>query len=391
MSDNGSQDSLERFLSGVKQSVSEGREDHRLALKRGYAQRGKDTEGTLTDQLFGSNPTVTRFRDLIGASHPAHRQVRQEMGLGLSSDPMKRTGQAVGTVASDIVQDRARAVWWLINAPQAAANVILDGSLKKHAGDLWDTDPVTVDKLGQITTAPGTGTQVTDPKLAQMLGIAYNAGTSEEPDILPKKGYSRSKTGYQKRRNDPGLIDLLQIPTGFAVNSGIGLMNPFGGQEGYKAVFESEDDPSKTSNVIGEVAAKYVLGRTGNLLPWDEFKKVRPDVSKGEYMKYKAFKFDKDGDMDISDGTLGVPTGILKYNNDGIHGAEVQFLGRSMPLHTAILPTAAAIAGTTWGARGGIKKGLGYGSASTAVGMLAGNIIENERRKRNAAENGVQL
>ena len=45
----------------------------------------------------------------------------------------------------------------------------------------------------------------------------------------------------------------------------------------------SEEDPSKTNNVLGEVAAKYILGRTGNLLPWDEFKKVRPDVSKDEY------------------------------------------------------------------------------------------------------------
>ena len=92
------------------------------------------------------------------------------------------------------------------------------------------------------------------------------------------------------------MTEALMIPAGLQSTSSIGLMNPFGGQEGYKAVLESEEDASKTSNVLGEVAAKYILGRTGNLLPWDEFKQVRPDVSKDEYMKYKAFKFDNSGD-----------------------------------------------------------------------------------------------
>ena len=38
-----------------------------------------------------------------------------------------------------------------------------------------------------------------------------------------------------KREFEPGNINSLQIPVGLAVNSGMGLMNPFGGQEGYEA------------------------------------------------------------------------------------------------------------------------------------------------------------
>ena len=60
----------------------------------------------------------------------------------------------------------------------------------------------------------------------------------------------------------------MSIPAGIAINTGLGLMTPFGGAEGYKAALPSDEDPSKTSNVIGEVAAKYFLGRTGNLLPY---------------------------------------------------------------------------------------------------------------------------
>ena len=180
---------------------------------------------------------------------------------------------------------------------------------------------------------------------------------------------------------------MLSIPSGIAINTGIGLMNPFGGQEGYKAVFPDEEDPNKTSNVVAEVAAKYILGRTGGLLPWDEFKQVRPDVSKDEYMRYKAFKFDNDADLNPLDGDFSVPTGVLKGTTEGIHGPEVQFLGRSLPITTAILPAAVGIAGTTWGARGGTKRGLLYGLGSTAAGMVGGNLLEQERRRRNAAEN----
>ena len=39
------------------------------------------------------------------------------------------------------------------------------------------------------------------------------------------------------------------------------------------------------------------MGRTGNLLPYDEFSKVRPDVSKDEYGRYQAFKYDKNTDL----------------------------------------------------------------------------------------------
>ena len=87
-----------------------------------------------------------------------------------------------------------------------------------------------------------------------------------------------------------------------------------------------------------EVGAKYILGRTGNLLPYDEFSKHRPDVSRGDYNAYKAFKYKKDGDFDLSDGDFTVPTGVIKGTMDGIHGPEIQFLGRNLPVTTTMIP-----------------------------------------------------
>ena len=399
---------VKRAREGAKEAFSHGREDYREALKRAYIEEGRETDGSRINQMLGSNRTITMARELMGVqgpnpgilsqmfqAKPEHVRARQQMGLGLSSDGFTRAGQALGTLASDIVQDRGRELWWLLNAPQAAANVAQEMLLHKFAPDLYAADRQEINgkPIFGKALAKTQGLIDADGKPTAGVSIAYeDIGNKDE------KGRPKKDKVYYKRRHPAGFVEALAIPTGFAVNQGIGLINPFGGQEGYKAVLEDPNDPSKTSNVVGEVAAKYILGKTGNLLPWDEFKKVRPDVSKDEYMRYKAFKFDNDGDMNpFDDGQMILPTGILKATTDGIHGAEVQFLGRSLPVNTALLPAAAAMAGTTLGARGigrgrfkfkgGTAQGLAGGMTGALTGMAAGNLLEQERRRRNQAEN----
>ena len=159
------------------------------------------------------------------------------------------------------------------------------------------------------------------------------------------------------------------------------------------------------------MAAKYLLGRTGDLLPYDEFVKVRPDVSKDEYQRYKAFKFDKKEDYNpFDDGQAGALMGALKYTDEGIHGPEIQFLGRSLPITTGIVPFLGATAGAALGVSrlgpetGGmrqtpnpvarqfgsdkpIRRGVMGGIGGLLAGNVVGNLLEAERRRRNAAEN----
>ena len=373
-------DALRRGKTEAVRAFGEGREDHREALKRARTDRDKDIEGTRIGQMMGTNRTVTLGRELLGLANKEDVKRRNEMGLGIPEGRAEKIGYILGTLGADIVQDRGRNIYWLLNAPQATANVIQDVALNRFAPQLFGSKEVT-DAAGNL---------VKSKKQAYLTGIANKDGD-------PKKGYFRGKESYRQRNYEPGHVDLLSIPAGIAINSSIGLLNPFGGQEGYKAVMPSEEDPSKTSNVIGEVAAKYILGRTGGLLNWDDFKKVRPDVSKDEYMRYKAFKYDNDMDLNPMDGDVVLPGGIIKYTDEGIHGPEVQFLGRSLPLATGILPTAAAIAGTAYGARRGagpnnkygrgVRGGMIGGLSSLAASTIAGNVIEQERRKRNKAEN----
>ena len=378
---------LRRVRTGASEAFGLGKEDFREALKRGYVAEGRETDASKIDQMMGSNRTITMARELMGMANPAQVQARNEMGIGLSPDRATREGQVLGTLASDVVQDRGRSIWWLLNAPQAAANVTQEALLGKVAPDLYAAD-IQLDATGNPITS------VRAAKNAGLLGPTNKplAGvTTTYEDVGERRNGKPIKSKvYRKRKYAPGMVEALAIPSGLAVNAGVGLLNPFGGAEGYKAVIPSDEDPSKTDNAVAEIAAKYLLGRTGGLLPWDEFKKVRPDVSKDEYMRYKAFKFDNEGDANpFDDGQVVLPTGVIKATTEGIHGPEIQFLGKSLPLATAVMPTAAAILGTAYGARGGPRRGLAVGLGSALGAMGIGNAIEEERRRRNALENQI--
>ena len=45
------------------------------------------------------------------------------MGLGLQKTAAGRVGQMAGTLVNDVLNDNTRAIWWLINAPQAVVNI----------------------------------------------------------------------------------------------------------------------------------------------------------------------------------------------------------------------------------------------------------------------------
>ena len=179
------------------------------------------------------------------------------------------------------------------------------------------------------------------------------------------------------------------------MNAGVGLLTPFGGQEGYKAVIPSDEDPSKTDNALAEVAAKYILGRIGGLLPWDEFKKVGTRCLKtsttrsARHSSLITRETSIHLTMDRWSFLQVLSKQLMKASTD-----TVQFLGKSLPLATAVLPTTTAILGTALGARGprgGPTRGLLAGTGSMLAGMGIGNAIENERRRRNAEENqGIQ-
>ena len=393
------EENRQNFAQGFKDDYSIGREDMQQAFYRKRHLEGKGKEAPRISSLGGTHLGITRLQELTGKIKPDKLQALQEADLQLRRDkPISRqAGQLFGTLANDLTQDTSRGVYWLLNALQATGDVLNEALLaNKHVGtpELWGKTPVLrpVMKKGKQV-----GEKHIQKGIESDVNYAIDNGLLKQIDgkYQPRRGYAWQDDELVKRNYEPGMIAALAIPSGVAINNAVGLLTPFGGPEGYKANNPSPEDPTKSNNVIAEVGQKYILGKTGKLLPYEEFRKVRPDVSRDEYKAYQADRYDNSEDINFLDGDISIVGGALKANAEGIHGPEVSILGRSLPATTGILPTASAIAGTLVGARVGhhrYGKGASYGLAGGMTGALtgiaAGNIIEGERRRRNGIENG---
>lgn len=190
--------------------------------------------------------------------------------------------QLAGTAANDLMSDGLRNIWWFLNAPQALASI---GVL--HA-----------------INAGG------DP-------FREAAGIKNRPFLKnPRLRFAATTPAW--------------IATSAAVGSGMRL-------PGYAAAVPSEEDKTKTDDPVAEALTRFFLGRAGPLLPYDKFVKERPDVSRGEYERYKQYLFESKAP--------------LKFTAEGIHGPEVTFMGKSIPVTTGLLPAVAAGLGTWYGVR----------------------------------------
>lgn len=191
--------------------------------------------------------------------------------------------QAGGVAVADLATDGARNIWWFLNAPQAVGSLATLAALHQ-AGKPY------LDERSELERGP----------------------------LLRNRNLRLAAT----------------VPTVALASLGVGnvLRNP-----GYAAALPQELDKTQTVDPIGEALSRFFLGRTGELLPYDEFYKERPDVSKGEYDAYKAYLFGN--------------ASPLKATLDGIHGPEVTFMGKSVPLATGVVPVAAAALGAGLGIR----------------------------------------
>ena len=385
----------EDFKKAYENEIGVGQDESAAVMyeARKNFEKPQSPQGTRWDSLTGSYRTAQAVRAAVNPDgqddndrRRAYRNARAEAGIPIMTGSRgERIGTIAGAVQSDLIQDSSRRIYWLLNAAQATGDVIAEQAIKYARPDLYDMEN------------KKTGKQARRKKTGEFL-YEIDPNYETEPKTYKKRPKSEQK---YTRKYPAGLVQLTAAPAGLAINTGLGLMTPFGGAEGYKAALPSEDDPTKTANVLGEVAMKYIMGRTGDLLPYNEFVKVRPDVSPEEYRRYKAFKYDKPL-LDVNpfdDGQMGAFGGAFKYTNEGIHGPEIQFLGRSLPATTGIIPFASAVAGAAAGvAKIGpatgmlgydkpIRRGFGGGMAGFAAGQIVGNLIEGERRRRNAAEN----
>ena len=236
--------------------------------------------------------------------------------ISMKGRPAARAAQVAGVIGKDISTDGLRNIWWFLNAPQAATQAVA------------------------------------------LQGI-HRAGMPGKKPLIGNVGLRLAATA----------------PAVAAMSTAIGNI---GRPAGYKAILPSEEDPRKTDSPLGELLSRYFLGRTGRLLPYDEFAKERPDVDKGEYQRYKAYQFNKQTDLNPLDGDFNI-LGALRGTTEGIHGPEINFMGKAIPVLTGILPTAAAIAGIRRGVSTAGRRLAGGGDLKR-VAQLETQLAEARRR-----------
>lgn len=339
---------------------------------------------------FNDAPALTTDQ-MESALSAANREVRQE----IANQPLlKKLGYTAGTITGDLSEDRTRSLWWLLNAPQAVANTAVDLTLGKanpnlrtrrniYAQDLFAAeqaglirkvadkplDAKSATKLG-LATEDGRGVQIPEKLLKELeaSGRAFDESASEwlnfdnfeEASPGVRRGFDNQANApvYSQRRVNPNILGWAGTgATALAVNAGLGLAGTQGvdgapgvsRREGYAAAAPDQQDPRVSANAVFEVGTRYLLSRDGKLLPKDDFLLERPDVSGKEFGQYNAYSFDKELDVNpFDDGRMNL--GVAKYNNNGIHGREVQFLGQTLSENEAGIPLAGAILGTALGA-----------------------------------------
>ena len=262
-------------------------------------------------QMRAGNPELAESTVVIGEA-PVNMQGKAEALK--EGDIAGRSAQVAGMAAGDILTDGMRNIWWFLNAPQAVSQIAVLQAMNN----------------------------------AKNANIDTSVRLAEEP-LLKSRALRMAATA----------------PAVIAVSMGLG--NAYR-QPGYKAVVPDENDPTKTANLGQELVDRYFLGRSGALLPYDEFVKERPDVSREEYNQYKNYLF---GDRSVVKATM-----------DGVQGPEVTFMGKSIPLMTGILPGVAGVLG----ARRGVKRGLQKLEQSGALDQEQKNRLYAAKLQERAAD-----
>ena len=135
----------QNFSQGFQDDYNLGREDFQTALYRQRELEGKQKEMPRGEALFGTWPGLIRTQEALGKAPKKRVEALKEQQMHLDMDkPLShRVGQFTGTAAADLTQDASRSVYWLINAMQAAGDLVTQAALHHKVPELWGKSSVT--------------------------------------------------------------------------------------------------------------------------------------------------------------------------------------------------------------------------------------------------------
>jgi hypothetical protein len=235
--------------------------------------------------------------------------------------PGEKAAYVAGRLAHDVLTDGTRMPYWALNHPLAITG--LAGEMaSKDAGLAPDYAELRKELQDKGESA---SRSAIDAEFAKRNGF-YHAGEGTGVPLTLAR-YAIPALATAAMTQFAGNTDYLNLLGG-------------GRTAGFQAVLPVEGDPTQSSNPLLELGARYILGRTGRVLPWEEFHAERPDVSFDDYQRYAAYQFNK-GFLDL---------GLVKGTTRNLDGeAEGTLMGFRVPI-SAATSAAGALAGGVIGA-----------------------------------------
>lgn len=165
---------------------------------------------------------IDGFKSDFNTARLGRHAAYENLGKSQGRTAAQNIGGVAGRVASDVIGDETRNIYWRYNHPLAVSSFAGSDALK-------------------VTGMP---------------------------------------VGYQALGGAALALGVMPIASG---NLDISNLGEFGRPKGYQALFADPTDKTKTTNPLGEFAGRYFLGRKGNILPYEELVKERPDVTPEKY------------------------------------------------------------------------------------------------------------
>lgn len=263
--------------------------------------------------------------DLLARAGGGPKSEYEKVWQNRDIKPAAKAAYVGGRLANDFIGDGSRIPYWFFNHPLAATGAL--GQMTATAAGLAPDYRKEREQL-QGDGQPNITKEMVDKKFAERMGMRYPGAESRGLPV----GLAR------------GIIPLTAATSLVAASGNHDILNiaQGGRTRGYEAVLPSENDPRQTTNPLAEAALRYVVGRSGRLLPWEEFTEERPDVSRSDYEAAKAHQFDR--------GPLGI--GLIKGTTRNLEGEpEITAMGFRVPL-SGMGAVAGSLGGAVVGARG---------------------------------------
>lgn len=243
---------------------------------------------------------------------PKFKQELQQEGITLREKPQEFLGAYATRLATDIVTDGTRAVWWAFNHPNALADKAARLAIGKEASK----------ELGVLGT-----------------GLVMSAAVA--PAIAVAGAYDITNVGEMFR------------PKGFA--------------QAYAE--EGSEDRRKTTQPVPELFERFFLGRTGRPLAYEEAKKDIPDLTPERYGNFLRNYYQDKGVLGVLKAT---PENLEGNPEVRLLGYPVTVPSALGVVGGAAAGGAAARMST---GKGRLGKAVAAGLAGSLGGVAAGNIV----------------